>query len=83
MRNLRKRIEWLEAKQPPEIILKLRYGSHFHDKGPALEFFMEAMEDIKQNRSSPLLKAILETVSAEGCGFTLADGHCHASRPGS
>ena len=80
MRNLRTRIERLEGIQPPEIILKLRDGSHFHHSGPANKFFMEAMEDIQQNRSSPLLQAMLETVSAEGVRFALAGDRGDASR---
>lgn len=81
MRNIRTRIERLEAIYPPDVILHLRDGTQFHYPGPKLSFFMEGMKDIKsltegtegtedipQNRLTPLLKATLETVSAEGCG---------------
>jgi hypothetical protein len=30
---------------------------------------MEALEDIRENRATPLLQAVLNTVSAEGCGL--------------
>jgi hypothetical protein len=69
MRGIRGRIERLEAMEPEDIILKLRDGTHFHYHGPALSFCVEGMEDIWENRSTPLLKAILDTVSAEGCGL--------------
>jgi hypothetical protein len=69
MRSLRRRIERLEARQPPEIILTLRDGTHFHFRGPAQEFFREALEDIRKNRTTPLLRAVLDTVSAKGCGL--------------
>lgn len=68
MRNIRARIERLEAVEPADIILKLRDGAHFHLRGPALWFYMEGMKDIEDDPSSPLVKAIMETVSAEGCG---------------
>ena len=55
--------------EPAEIILKLRDGTHFHYRGPASSFYMEGMEDIRERRSTPLLTAVLETVSAEGCGL--------------
>ena len=68
MRNIRARIEKLETREPEDIILKLRDGTHFHYPGPALSFFSEGLDDIRENRTTPLLKAIRETVSAEGCG---------------
>ena len=86
MRNLRGRIERLEAMQDREIILTLRDGTHFHAPGPVLNFYMEALEDIRQDRSTPLLKAVHETVSAEGCGLlwqvlqTLASGPIQKNR---
>jgi hypothetical protein len=49
--------------------LTLRDGTHFHPRGQALEFYMEALEDIRENRTTPLLQAVLNTVSAEGCGL--------------
>jgi hypothetical protein len=68
MRNLRRRIERLEARQPADIILTLRDGSCFYPRGPALNFYMEALADINEERSTPLSRAVLDTVSAEGCG---------------
>ena len=69
MRNIRGRIERLEATEPEEIVLILRDGTHFHHCGPALEFCMEAMEDFRENRSTPLAQAVLDTVAAEGCAL--------------
>jgi hypothetical protein len=69
MRNIRARIERLEVMEPADIILKRRDSTHFRYRGPALSFYMDCLEDIREDRSTPLLKAVLETVSAEGCGL--------------
>jgi hypothetical protein len=55
--------------EPADIILKLRDGTHFCYRGPALSFFMDCLEDMREGRSTALLTAVLETVSAEGCGL--------------
>jgi hypothetical protein len=69
MRNIGARIERLESMEPADIILKLRDGTHSHFRGPALRFYMEGMKDIEEGRSTALTTAIMETVSAEGCGL--------------
>jgi hypothetical protein len=69
MRNMRARIERLEAMEPEDVILTLRDGSHFHCGNSPLRFYVETLEDIRLNRSSAALTAVLQTVSAEGCGL--------------
>jgi hypothetical protein len=69
MRNLRRRIERLEAMQPLPVILELTDGTSFHYPGPALSFWMEGITDIYEKRSTPLLDAVFNTVSATGCGL--------------
>jgi hypothetical protein len=74
MRNIRARIERLEAMEPAPIILKLSDGSCFNYEGSLLRFFEEALKDIGEKAASPLLTAVLNTVSAQGCGVSVRSG---------
>jgi hypothetical protein len=42
----------MEAIQDPPIILKLRDGTCFYHRRPALRFYAEGMEDIRENRAN-------------------------------
>ena len=57
MRNLRARIERLEAMEPEPVILKLSDGSYFHYEGSLLRFFEEASEDIREKARQKALVA--------------------------
>jgi hypothetical protein len=62
------RIAVLEASLPEEIILTLDDGNFYHHPGPALRFYSEGLEQIRENRG-PLLEAVRRTVNATGCGL--------------
>ncbi len=70
MRNLKQRIERLEeAMLPLPVILTLSDGTCFYHPGPALSFYVEGITAIYEKRSTPLLDAVFNTVSAKGCGL--------------
>jgi hypothetical protein len=65
MRDRRRRIEKLEALLLEEVVLILHDGSRFRYPGPHLRLYCEALEDIRQNRCTPLLEAIRKTIASE------------------
>ena len=56
------RLEALERDLPRELVLLLDDGHTFHHPGPPLQFYAEAMQQIKSN--GPLFRACCRAVRA-------------------
>jgi len=65
--SIRRRIEALEAAAPKSVVLYLKDGSEFYHRGPALEFYADAMRQIHAGRGA-LADAVRNAVGARGCG---------------
>jgi hypothetical protein len=65
--NLEARVKALEDRTPKDIVLTLNDGTTMTHPGPALTFYMEALDEIR--RSPKARTRYLRVVSATGCGL--------------
>jgi len=74
MRNLRQRIEKLEAAVPRDVGLFLRDGTRFHYPGGAYKFWEEGLDDMLNRRSTPLVESGSPNSQCGGMWPPLATG---------
>ena len=67
MSDLEKRLREMEGDSPKPVVLHLTNGKTFTHPGPAIEFYAQAMDEIREEKG-PLRAALLKTCGSEGCG---------------